>query len=349
MDKMSFEEFTDWVKENIGERLDYDNQDKDIVVSEMRKPGATYTGMSIKGEHGQARPVANLDMLYEDYQGGTSIDTILDRVADIMQMDPPSQDMSWILDYEKVRSHLFIRVNNAETNGQLVENAPHIIKEDLVITCHIKVDSIPNGLASTTVTNDLLQHFGVTEEQILRDAFESTKEVMPVKVMSMREVMKEIMGGTPFMDDMPFDPPMTIVTNEVKTNGAAAIFYDGVMDKLAADMGSDLIILPSSVSEMIIVPARAGDDIKELEAMVQSINGECVEPEQRLSDHVYHYDAKDRVFERLDTYQARKAEKDKAAERSSVLKKLEAKKVEASQMAKDKTTPHKVRTSEQSL
>ena len=33
-------------------------------------------------------------------------------------------------------------------------------------------------------------------------------------------------------------------------------------------------------------------------------------PEERLSDHVYHYDVKDRVFERADKFEERQKEKE---------------------------------------
>ena len=43
--------------------------------------------------------------------------------------------------------------------------------------------------------------------------------------------------------------------------------------------------------------------------MVQTINENEVAPEERLSDHVYHYDVKDRVFERADKFEERQKEK----------------------------------------
>lgn len=58
---------------------------------------------------------------------------------------------------------------------------------------------------------------------------------------------------------------------------------------------------------------------KELEAMVTEINATQVEPWDRLTDQVYHYDPIDRVFEKAATFEARiekKAEAEKAAKNS---------------------------------
>lgn len=50
-------------------------------------------------------------------------------------------------------------------------------------------------------------------------------------------------------------------------------------------------------------------DAKLIRQMVQTINENEVAPEERLSDHVYHYDVKDRVFERADKFEERQKEK----------------------------------------
>ena len=39
--------------------------------------------------------------------------------------------------------------------------------------------------------------------------------------------------------------------------------------------------------------------------MVRSVNAAEVSPQEQLSDHVYHYDGKDRVFELAEKYEAR--------------------------------------------
>ena len=43
--------------------------------------------------------------------------------------------------------------------------------------------------------------------------------------------------------------------------------------------------------------------------MVRSVNAAEVSPSEQLSDNVYHYDGKDRVFELAEKYEARKTER----------------------------------------
>ena len=122
------------------------------------------------------------------------------------------------------------------------------------------------------------------------------------------------------------------------------------MDKIAETTKGDYFILPSSVHETIILPDNGAMTAKELEAMVTEINATQVEPWDRLTDQVYHYDPIDRVFEKAATFEARiekKSEAEKAAKKQSIMDKLGEKKEAAKTMVGEKKTP--LRTAEVSL
>lgn len=59
-----------------------------------------------------------------------------------------------------------------------------------------------------------------------------------------------------------------------------------ILDK----MNEDVYILPSSVHELIVLPASFVDDVKYLTDMVHSINLSCVDQKDRLSNDVYKVD-----------------------------------------------------------
>ena len=109
-------------------------------------------------------------------------------------------------------------------------------------------------------------------------------------------------------DELPDAPApgmneMMIVTNQAMVNGAAALFYPGVMDEISDKMGGNFVMLPSSTNEVIIVPDSGNYQM--LESMVKDINRNVVDPKAQLSDHVYHYDSKEKLFERTDKYESR--------------------------------------------
>ena len=106
------------------------------------------------------------------------------------------------------------------------------------------------------------------------------------------------------------DNPMTVITNDRSTDGAAAIFYPGVMDQVGERLNGDYFILPSSVHEILVVPDDGNISFRELTDMVKEVNRTQVAPEDRLTDQVYHYDTADRIFEKAETFAERKKQKE---------------------------------------
>ena len=82
------------------------------------------------------------------------------------------------------------------------------------------------------------------------------------------------------------------------------------MEKLGESVKGDFFILPSSTHEVLILPDDCGMTYQELKAMVMEINSTQVSPEDRLADEVYHYDTKDRVFEKAGSFEERQKAKE---------------------------------------
>ena len=351
---MNFDEFKKEVEAVVKDYLPDEYKDAKVSIANVSKIGMTYDSLTVRPEGQVASPAANLNAFFEDYEDGKPFDEVMDDIADVLQTQAPEhmKNMSWLLDYDQAKDHLFIRVSNAEKNEELISKAPHKMVDDLVITCHIAVDQGPNGMASTVVNNDLMEHYGISEETLFKDAMEKAPEVMPVKIDSMYNVISGMMPEV-MADDMLPDAPapgmtdMMIVTNQAMVNGASALFYPGVMDDISEKMGGNFVMLPSSTNEVIIVPDRG--DYQMLEHMVKDINSGCVDPKEQLSDHVYHYDSKEKLFERTDKFEARQAEKDKAPAKKSILSDLKEKKAQVDDMKKHAPAPAKAKKAEQAL
>ena len=165
----------------------------------------------------------------------------------------------------------------------------------------------------------MLDLYGITPEQLHNDALESAQNLLPVNMVSLAEMMGNMMGVdadmvTPTMDQ----PQLIVLTNDQALHGAGALFYPGQMDAVAQQLGSDYFVLPSSIHEVLLLPDDGSVDYDVLEAMVQDINMTTVAPEEQLSDHVYHYDAKDHILEKASTYEARMEMKEIEAEKATL-------------------------------
>ena len=81
---------------------------------------------------------------------------------------------------------------------------------------------------------------------------------------------------------------LTVLSNRSGVRGAAAIIDKEVIREYAERKGVErVIILPSSIHEVLLLPDYGNFDICELNNMVEMVNLEQVAPEERLTDRAY--------------------------------------------------------------
>ena len=270
-------------------------------------------------------PTINLNQLYEAYkaQPGVTMETVCRKIADIVIEAPIQVDLKAIFNYEDVKDKLFIRVSSAEANKEVLENAPHQLKEDLAITYHVAVGKDHDGLSSMFIKNDLLEQYGISVEQLHEDAMKSSPRVMAPEVSSIGALIdemyqKNILMLTPDEREMLQEtlqessemPTFFVVTNTERIDGAGVIFYPEFMDNMGELLGNDFFILPSSIHEMLVLPDDGQVDAEMLRDMVKEVNATQVAPAERLTNDVYHFDTKDHVFEKADRFTERQKEKE---------------------------------------
>lgn len=317
---MNYNEFMEYAAKHIQDYLPPEYGAADIRLDVVNKANEQYTGLTVRLEENGAAPVANMKMFYEQYENDRPIEDIMLDMAKIVQMEPPADiDIDMIRDYEQVKDKLFVRLSPIAGNEAIMGGSPHQIVEDMMMTYNAYVPSNDDGFLSVRITNDLLKDYGVTQEQLHQDAIASTPRIFEPKVVSMSEALMGIPEE---------EPAMMVVTNTQGSLGASALFCEGIMDKVAEQLKGNYFVLPSSVHEFLVVPDNGNFSRSELESMVRSANESVVEPQDKLSDEVYHYDAQDRIFERAESFEKRMQAKEanRAADRGSLLGKLQDKK-----------------------
>ena len=319
--RMNFQEFVDKVKEAIRDALPESFRDAQVSVEPFRKLNTSYLGLQVKKEGQTVVPNINLDAHFREYQEtGKPFADVLTAIAEQVQLAPP-METEWLKDYSQVKEKLFIRVSDAKENEAFLRMAPHKELDGLAISYHIAFEGLHGVEASTPVTYKMMEMFGVTEEQLHADSLESTQRLYPVQYTSMAEVMNKMMGIDADMDPdmMPATegPQLMVLTNMQGIHGAATLFYPGQLEAIAQQMGSDFFVLPSSVHETLILPDDGTAEPDSLQFMVREINQSTVAPEDRLSDFVYHYDSKDHVLEKAETFALRMAQKEQEAEKAA--------------------------------
>ena len=287
---MTYEEFLLEVKEKI-EQLKESYQELQIV----RMPkynGFSYDGLQLVSPNEDVVPVVNLNQVYESYcNSGSSIDDACDFILQVFKHNADLNGFSadYIRSYDNVKDQIIYRLINAEANRELLARIPHVLWLDLAIIFQVSINSNAEGTATMLINNSVAEMWKVTPEQLFTRAKKNTCILRPFKVSKMSEVLSSVCNE--IADD--FSSDMYILTNTYSINGAAAILYNGILHDIAETFESDLIIIPSSVHEVLLLPAKREYQVDVLSQMVIEVNTKEVPQEEILSDHVYYYSRED--------------------------------------------------------
>lgn len=191
-------------------------------------------------------------------------------------------------EFENIRGRIIYRLVNYEKNKEILEDCPHIRLYDLAVTFRwvARIDDV--GVSTSLITNKQVKEWGVSVNDLVLAARQNTPRLFPAKIIDMEEMLAGMVSFILY----PSAIPMYILTNEQELNGASALLYGDILKDFANKKGSDMYILPSSIHEVIMVPADRIDDPKGLSSMVHEANTTVVSTGDVLSDSVYYYDRK---------------------------------------------------------
>ena len=360
---MNFEEFKTEVSEHIKDYLPTSYENAEVSIRDVIKNNDTHlSGLTIREEGEMIAPTLYLEDFFHEYESGHSIDFVMDHIAGIYDsaknndIGLEADDLvSNITDYETTKDKIIPRVVNKEFNEERLQNMPHTDLGDLAVTYHVDLGKAEDGNMSVAVSNEMMEKYGVSLEEIHEKACENMEKLTPASFETIVETLAHLMiPGYEDMSeeekasarndfDMP-DPGMYVLTNESKAFGAAVMLDSDTMDRIEKEVG-EFYILPSSVHEVLIVPMREGMELSELEAMVQEVNATQVAPNEVLSDHVYKYDSKTKEIYRADKESERNKEKE-TEKRPSLKARLEDKKKEVKERDSEKEAKTKIHSKE---
>ena len=286
---MNFEEFMAWIKENITSK-DW-KETSQIEISVVKKNnGVSATGLFIRENGQDVSPILYLDDYYIHYQNGEILENIIRNIrADYDEkVQMAAVKIPNLQEFENIRGRVIYRLVNYEKNKEILEDCPHIKLHDLAVTFRwvARIDDV--GVSTSLITNKQVKEWGVSVNDLVLAARQNTPRLFPAKIIDMEEMLARMVSFILY----PSTIPMYILTNEQELNGASALLYGDILKDFANKKGADMYILPSSIHEVIMVPADRIDDPKKLSSMVHEANTTVVSTGDVLSDSVYYYDRK---------------------------------------------------------
>ena len=217
--------------------------------------------------------------------------------------DKVFEDVDALLDYNAVKDYLFMTVINAEEHKNDLATMPHTIIGDLAIVYKIMIQTTNDRFCSARVTNQLMDQYGIDVNKLHNDALISSPNMMKPEILPLETMLMGIPRDIALAEK---EQQLVVLTNENHTEGAATMFYAGVLNDLAEKLEHDLYIIPSSTDECIALCDSPSLNIDHVKEMLRSVNkSEMVDPDKKLSDHLYHYDKDEHILEKADDYEKR--------------------------------------------
>lgn len=304
---MEIKEYTEAVAKLISE------QNENFIVEAnndvQKNNGLMINGITIRTEGCMVSPVIYTNAMYEH---DLTVEEAAEKIMEIYEEHKDGMkdfDVNAIQQFDSVKDKIIARVINKDRNTSIMNACPYAQFGDLIVTFHVLVQQNESGTASAKITNEMMNTWKVNLGQLIEAAYTNTKKLLPLEVITMSEILKQMMerlgGLSPEMEAELATPDhlMYVVSDTSRQFGAYFLTDREALIEVASEIKEDrFFILPSSIHEMIVIPeSQVKDtDTDGLMAMVKEVNATVVAPGEVLADNVYSFDAKTEELRTID-------------------------------------------------
>lgn len=324
---MNYQEFLDYVKENILEFLKetriakdpnaeviFDETDYEVLAQKiMKNNGIVLDAVTIYRKGQYISPNIYLNTYYDQYKMGMPLDYIMNQLVREYEEKMEDADMinvDNVYDLDAVRDKIVFRLVNYERNREELELCPHKRYLDFAITFRYLASKDACGIASSIISNKEFAAWDIELDELYEIAKQNTMRLFPWSIESLAKMLTSCMYKdlTKVLSEDVYEEMMKMVerdcgicmfvlSNDVGINGATCILYDRVLSDFAEVHGCNLYILPASVHEVILIPEEEDTDPQFLAELVKNANKGAVGLIDLLSDEIYYYDRNEKQIQ----------------------------------------------------
>lgn len=259
-----------------------------ISINEIKKSNDIIkTGIIIRNPAVNISPTIYIEDIYE----GRSIREAAEEVYRIYIKNQVELDfdISSITDFEKAKPFLRAKLLNRELNQNYLKDIPYVEFEDLAIVAYVQIEAF-NTLtesASVTINKNILSLWNVDIKDVVDIAVSNGFEETTIKGMGV------ILGFRSEEDDDDDEQIYIIKRGDNGCNGAIGILDTEKIKKFCERKNIEqVVIVPSSVHECLLLPNEAGMTVEDIIAMITEVNATSVAENEILSNHPYFYNVK---------------------------------------------------------
>ena len=283
---MNFALFEAAVVKGLQEKM---GEDYRILPNQVKKNnGIVLTGIIVEEKNSNTSPTIYLDDFYENYQNGVGLDQIVESLYRIFHKTRirESVDLSNFLEYEKAKRQIAFKIVNFDKNRELLKKIPYKEHTPRLFPAHIEnIEELILGMLRSSMKGEKRKPEGEKEIKLEITGDEWIDHLLLKLKADMENDEDRI--------------PMYVLSNRQKLQGAACMFYPDILKNFAEEKNSDLYILPSSIHEVILLPATEDMEKENLLEMVTEINKTQVQECDVLADSVYYYSRQSQQLMRI--------------------------------------------------
>ena len=283
---MNKKEFTETIMVRLAERCpDFSFETTNVIKRNDEK----LIGIIGRTPHALC-PTVYVDPFYQNYRQGMTTDEVIDRMAGIFWQEHLSVKSDFPIrnnmeDFEQIKDRLIIVLSSLEMNEQWLKDKCYKPFLNLAATVGILVDVDETSNSIIHVQEKLLDMWNVTFDYI----FEVAKENSFIESNILFKDICDVLTSHGISLDAEASL-LYVATNSHNFMGANLLMNNSFLYEIAEKLQDSFYIIPSSVHELLVLPACQVQDVEELNLLIQNINDTEVILSDRLSYTLYYYD-----------------------------------------------------------
>lgn len=274
-----------------------------LIVVDQWKADAGEIGIYVRKSGERAGIYGSLSEELFCYQNGGSIEEVVKGYLVKWEMaKKEASSQKWRF-FSEAGNHLFAGLLNRRWEaehmvcyrlGDMIGICVLIYRKDKMVEIYLPDEG---DLKNWDVTVESLWTIAIKNSQM-----QNPPMVTPLDWVVERIVEKELREDREkeeveetlrLIREQPSKVPMYLLTNQDSIFGAVCMFDTEIMNQIAGAFRSDLILIPSSIHEILIVPCKEGEaalQVRSLEELLHGVSEEMLCKEELLSDFLYYYE-----------------------------------------------------------
>lgn len=202
------------------------------------------------------------------------------------------------VDEKLLKEHTIIQLISSEMSGEDMSKMTHRKFLDCLIVYRCTINADEEESSYFYVCDDMLKRFQMSEEDLYQCALKNLDGIFSPVLLPVVDAVKN-RSMLPAFKLLQLksrcDKTIYVVMNHAHDRGASCILADNVLQRLVSEYQSNFYIMPTSVDEVVVVPADAhSPDV--LYMLLHIMNSLLLDSKKRISNNIYYYDIESKEF-----------------------------------------------------